>query len=139
MRRCIPCAILHSCGEAEATLKRLAYCVARQSQPERESRLVHLHLWRNMASERFVRLALHCPQVRGAPNAFEMYRLLDHRRSREVSAGWLLKPSMQRSRQESWWPLFRLLGVWKHVVALAAVGRTETIKLLWGSHLKMLY
>jgi hypothetical protein len=43
MRRCVPCAILHSCGEAEATLKRLVYCVAQQSQPERESRLVHLH------------------------------------------------------------------------------------------------
>jgi hypothetical protein len=84
MRRCIPCAILHSCGEAEATLKRLAYCVARQSQPERESRLVHLHRLAQHGVGAFRSLALHCPQGRGAPNAFEMYGLLDHRRSREV-------------------------------------------------------
>lgn len=35
-------------------------------------------VWRNMASERFVCLALHCPHLRGAPNAAEMYVLLDH-------------------------------------------------------------
>jgi hypothetical protein len=44
MRRCVPCAILRPfSGEAESTLRRLVYCVARQSQPERESKFVHLH------------------------------------------------------------------------------------------------
>jgi hypothetical protein len=41
-------------------------------------------IWRNMASERFVCLGLHCPQVRATPNVAEMCVLLDHRRSREV-------------------------------------------------------
>jgi hypothetical protein len=36
---------------------------------------------------------------------------------------------MPRSRQESSWLLFRLLGIWKHAVALAAVGRTEKMNL----------
>jgi hypothetical protein len=35
-------------------------------------------IWRNMASERFVCLALHFPQVGATPNAAEMCVLLDH-------------------------------------------------------------
>jgi hypothetical protein len=51
----------------------------------------------------------------------------------------MLKPSMPRSHQESWWSLFRLLAVWKHAVALAAVGRTEKMNLVHMWRLKMLY
>ena len=47
------------------------------------------------------------------------------------------KPLLPRSHPESSWLLFRLLGIWKHAVALAAVGRTEKLNRALISALRM--